>query len=923
MSRSSAKATVAHLESFKNLARWLFTIKFQRIGPETDPWGYPLIVVEINGFDPQFNAITGNNGSGKSNILDSICFVLGIQNLQQMLDEHICPQLEKLKEERKEYTKYTKVVREHEHLSKIYTAWDYSKTEEKTSLAQKQKELTNSLKKLENLQAICDKDNEAVTAAENHFHAVNAGVGDDGEEASLAAQIIAAGKDKKTAETEAKQLEMSIKHTKAEIAKKEAENKKVDASYTKDQAMLQSLNNEVKKLQLYNIIVDDEEVGKLILSKGQLMRRCTIIPLNKVMPKVIENRMLQEAENLVGKNNVAVALSRINYPKHVAPAMEYTFGDVFICPSMDAAQIVTFAENIRKKSVTLAGEQFDPAGTLSGGSINNKPSILAEIAHIPKLKKAVEEKQQQLNSLHIEIQNIRRLKQRYDEMCQQYELKENEAGMLKYKIEHCTFHKQLEEIQKMKQSLEEQINNLSMSKEKQKSAEKLLKELEVKSSKSTRESKVKEAETAVAECRKKARASMEKLNAFQADIVASLSEELKKQKGVLKSHSSEIGKINKEKEAMSKKIASTELQMQQLEHDIKNCGDNCAEANKKDFGSIFRTLLPGSQAKLVPQPGKTVLEGLEFKVAFGDIWKESLNELSGGQRSLVALSLILALLLFSPAPIYILDEVDSALDLSHTQNIGKMLKMHFKASQGAPYIISGFNCSGFPTIIATRTPWRKVVKIIVFVGCTCGFLYQTSEFLELYWAYPTMVDIKVENPDSVVLPAISFCNANRNYVSVSWVDNDGYPFNCFTVETLWGQPDEEQINIPLEGKVSMLLNLQPEEYTLYYDLVLVHIGLHEAHGLGNPFREGIKLQAGRTYDIFVNQACTEKCKMESMIETEGCAAQTISYPEEYSICPDGEFKFERTFGVYPSDAIVEKCSQQCNEACNYHEKVFL
>ena len=38
----------------------------------------------IPGFDSQFNAITGLNGSGKSNILDSICFVLGIQNLQQV-----------------------------------------------------------------------------------------------------------------------------------------------------------------------------------------------------------------------------------------------------------------------------------------------------------------------------------------------------------------------------------------------------------------------------------------------------------------------------------------------------------------------------------------------------------------------------------------------------------------------------------------------------------------------------------------------------------------------------------------------------------------------------------------------------------------------------------------------------------------------
>lgn len=103
------------------------------------------------------------------------------------------------------------------------------------------------------------------------------------------------------------------------------------------------------------------------------------------------------------------------------------------------------------------------------------------------------------------------------------------------------------------------------------------------------------------------------------------------------------------------------------------------------------------------------MEGLEFKVALGDTWKENLTELSGGQRSansfgglflaarvgsgllhpaflcafrsLVALSLILAMLLFKPAPIYILDEVDAALDLSHTQNIGQMLRGHFRHSQ--------------------------------------------------------------------------------------------------------------------------------------------------------------------------------------------------------------------------------------------------
>lgn len=52
----------------------------------------------------------------------------------------------------------------------------------------------------------------------------------------------------------------------------------------------------------------------------------------------------------------------------------------------------------------------------------------------------------------------------------------------------------------------------------------------------------------------------------------------------------------------------------------------------QDFGSIFSTLLPGTTAKLAPPEGQTELDGLEVKVAFGNVWKESLSELSGGQR---------------------------------------------------------------------------------------------------------------------------------------------------------------------------------------------------------------------------------------------------------------------------------------------------
>ena len=140
--------------------------------------------------------------------------------------------------------------------------------------------------------------------------------------------------------------------------------------------------------------------------------------------------------------------------------------------------------------------------------------------------------------------------------------------------------------------------------------------------------------------------------------------------------------------ALMSKKAIIEQDKEKIEKVIKGLDEKKMIAVEKtwrkvnhDFGNIFSDLLPGVNAKLEPPSGQSVEDGLEIKVAFGNVWKDSLSELSGGQRSLIALSLILAMLRFKPAPMYILDEVDAALDLSHTQNIGRMLRRHFSGSQ--------------------------------------------------------------------------------------------------------------------------------------------------------------------------------------------------------------------------------------------------
>ncbi|EFO19976.1 hypothetical protein LOAG_08510 [Loa loa] len=62
------------------------------------------------------------------------------------------------------------------------------------------------------------------------------------------------------------------------------------------------------------------------------------------------------------------------------------------------------------------------------------------------------------------------------------------------------------------------------------------------------------------------------------------------------------------------------------------------------------------------------------------------------------------MLKFKPAPIYILDEVDAALDLSHTQNIGAMIKTHFRESQ---FIIVSLKDGMF---LSVNVLWQQLPK---------------------------------------------------------------------------------------------------------------------------------------------------------------------------------------------------------------------
>ncbi|CAG7869886.1 unnamed protein product [Brassica rapa] len=592
--------------------------------------------------------------------------------------------------------------------------------------------------------------------------------------------------------------------------------------------------------KLFNVVVDTEDTGKQLLQKGDLRRRVTIIPLNKIQSHLVPSRVQQAAVRLVGKGNAELALSLVGYSEEIKNAMEFVFGSTFVCKTTDVAKEVAFNRDIRTPTVTLEGDIFQPSGLLTGGSRKGGGELLRQLHDLAEAETKLQVHQKRLYEIEAKINELKPLQKKFTDMKAQLELKMYDLSLFLKRAEQNEHHKLGEAVKKLEEEFEDMRSQIKEKEGRYKSCADTVSTLEksIKDHDKNREGRLKDLEKNIKSIKARIQASSKdlkghenererlvmeqeavvqeqsslesqlaslrtqistmasdvdkqraKVDAIQKDHDQSLAE-LKLIHEKMKECDTQISGFVADQEKSLQKVSEMKLEKKKLQNEVtrmemeqKDCSvkvdkliekhawiitektlfgkggtdydfesrdpykareelerlqtdqsslekrvnkkvmamfekaedeynalmskKNIIETDKskikkvieeldekkketlkvtwvkvnQDFGSIFSTLLPGTMAKLEPPEGGSFLDGLEVRVAFGSVWKQSLSELSGGQRSLLALSLILALLLFKPAPLYILDEVDAALDLSHTQNIGRMIKTHFPHSQ--------------------------------------------------------------------------------------------------------------------------------------------------------------------------------------------------------------------------------------------------
>ncbi|RVE45906.1 hypothetical protein evm_009440 [Chilo suppressalis] len=122
----------------------------------------------------------------------------------------------------------------------------------------------------------------------------------------------------------------------------------------------------------------------------------------------------------------------------------------------------------------------------------------------------------------------------------------------------------------------------------------------------------------------------------------------------------------------------------------------------KNFTEVFKKLVPQGRGSLIMRTGADdagelsaeratgdQFAGVGIKVSFtgGEGDMREMNQLSGGQKSLVALALIFAIQKCDPAPFYLFDEIDQALDAQHRKAIANMIH---ELSTSAQFITTTF-----------------------------------------------------------------------------------------------------------------------------------------------------------------------------------------------------------------------------------------
>lgn len=271
--------------------------------------------------------------------------------------------------------------------------------------------------------------------------------------------------------------------------------------------------------RLYNVVVDTAETSKQLIQNGRLRKRYTVIPLNKIKAFKASAEKIGAAQRAApGKANLALSL--IGYDEEVAVAMEFVFGNTFVCEDAATAKLVAFKDGgPRTRSVTLEGDVYDPQGTLSGGSAPQSSGVLVTLQRFNEITTNLRAHEQQLAELQATMAREKKKLDGAKKIKQELDLKMHAIQLTEEQISGNSSSSIIQAVEEMKQTIVQLKEDIKAAKSRQDEASKDIKRIQkdMKEFNSNKDSKLAELQASLDKLKKVLAKNNASLKPLQAE----------------------------------------------------------------------------------------------------------------------------------------------------------------------------------------------------------------------------------------------------------------------------------------------------------------------------------------------------------------------------------------------------------------------
>lgn len=465
--------------------------------------------------------------------------------------------------------------------------------------------------------------------------------------------------------------------------------------------------------------------------------RATFLPISTMKARSVRDEHLMVSKTFDGY--LGVASDFVEYDDKISNVVLNQLGNIIVAKDIDCANEISKATFERYKIVSLQGDYVNVGGSLTGGSFNrHKFSFVQkkELEDVSALIEAQEKdyvnKRNQYNALDNEIkeeshtllqkqmayaklevvvqgkkEELIKAKSEYESLADQsVELEDFTSGKAENKLidqlnEAIKYRDDLtEEIKSKRQQRMDYVNQNESIEVELRQARKDLKDIQEQINSGA--IKVTKLETMLnnhlMRLNDEYRMTYEyALEHYQQEIDV---EHSKLEVYELRQQITKLGNVNLDAIEEYERVNERYENINRQRIDLMQAQDSILKAIKEmdeimverfsstfekinvEFNSVFRSLFGGGKANIKYSDPTNILEtGVDIDVQPPGKAVQNITLFSGGEKALIAISCLFAILRVRPVPMCILDEVEAALDIANVERFAKYLKEFSNTTQ--------------------------------------------------------------------------------------------------------------------------------------------------------------------------------------------------------------------------------------------------